>query len=180
VAYAVVRVRPREPVPELRLRQALEAFDRARSWNARRAACEDLLTLGPEVLASVLAELSRPQPPDRFDAIEELLLHTATLDELIEQALAEGATVDLRASLATALGHAAGGEEAKNPLARERIVAALVHLARDVHEAVRVAAVEALGIAGLGEARAELERIAAGDSVPAVQREARASLDELS
>jgi hypothetical protein len=138
------------------------------------------VALGPDVLASVFAELSRTQPPDRFDAIEELLLGVASLDELIEQASSRGANVDLRAALATALGHAVAGEEARIPEARQRIAAALLRLARDDHEAVRMAAVEALGLAGLREARGELERIAVDDPIPAVQREARASLDELS
>jgi hypothetical protein len=175
----VVRVRPSEAAHTLRLAQALDAFERARSWEESQAARQQILAIGPEVQPSVLEALSKAQPPSRFDVLEELLLRITSLDDLIELALAESAPVDLRASLATALGHA-DGDSAAGPEARVRLLGALLHLARDAHAGVRVAAVEAIGLAGLREARAELERIAAGDDSPTVRREAKATADELS
>jgi HEAT repeat protein len=177
-AQARSKLRAVDSVSDLRLEQALKAFDAARGLEARRTARGALTALGAEVLHSVLEVLSTPQPPDRFDALVELLVRISTLPELIEQGVNRIGTPDLRAATAVALGHAAGGE--KRPEMEKPIRLALLSLAHDEHAGVRTVAVEALGLAGLQGALGELEHIATSDPNPTVRREAKTAVDELS
>jgi hypothetical protein len=166
--------------PALRLARALEAFDRARSFEASQAARERLVALGSEVVPSALAELAKPQPPERLDAIVALVVRWTSAHELIATALA-APEPNLRAALASALAHSARGEGAADSRGRDEIIEALLRLARDPHPSVRLAAVESIGLAGSRDARVRdaLARIAAEDADDLVRREARTCLDEL-
>lgn len=176
----VVRVQTRDRVPDLILRQALEAFDRARSYEEARAARERLLGIGPEVLPSVIAELSETQPPDRFDALLGLLLRWQRPDDAIDLALSEGAGPDLRAAMAEAMARHVEADPGSAEVAR-RIGSALARLARDPDAGVRITAVEAIGLAGLAgapELRELLRGVASDDGNDQVRREARQVLGE--
>lgn len=166
--------------PARRLAHALEAFDRARSFEASQAARERLVALGPEVVPSALAELAKPQPPERFHAIAALLVRWTSAQELIAAALA-AQEPGLREALASVLAHAAQSEGGADSGGRDEIIAALLRLASDPHPSVRLAAVESIGLVGSRDARVRdaLERIAAEDADELVRREARACLDEL-
>ena len=180
-AEEVSTVRPRAPLEDLKLRQALQAFDAARSWEESRAASARALALGPEVVPSVLAELSEPQPPERDDLLIALLLQWTSPDQLIALGLSVDASAHLRAAIAEALGHRARDAQGP-PEVRQRIAAMLAQLARDDDPGVRVTAVEAIGLAGLGTPEIEglLREIAATDGNEAVRNEAKAVLKETS
>lgn len=170
-----VRARPvheRSTQADLLLARALERLDRAGNPTKARSARESIRALGPSVYPSVLAELEQAQPPDRLDVLIDLLLRSVTADELVDVA-SRTVSATLRASLATALAHAAKGSPA------ERVVRALLELTRDPDERVRFSAVEAIGIAELADRPVllALNRIAEEDPSPAVRSEARSILD---
>ena len=169
---------PPLPLGELKLKQALGAFDRTDSWEKARAARERLLALPVEVVPSVLRELGEPQPPERFDVLLRLLLKWKTLDDVLE-ILRAGANGVLRASLAEALGYYASEIHAADEGARSRVAAALARLTRDQDVGVRIAAVEAIGLAGLASLLGEVlrERVNA-DINDSVRAEAAAVLEE--
>jgi hypothetical protein len=171
-------VRPRVAIADLKLRQSLAAFDRARSWDELRAAQQRVLALDHEVIASVLAELLEPQPPNRADVLLALLVRWTPPGELIELARSDEAGPVLRSALAEALGRCV---ETADRSDRERISSTLTVLIRDADARVRVAAAEAIGLAGLAsapEVRGVLRNLAVEDSNEDVQAEARAILEE--
>lgn len=178
-ALAVARARTVEPAPDLRVKVALRSLDDAGTFDELQAARAELAALGPVGLPSLLVELSSPQPPDRFDALVTALLRAASLEEISDNALARGASHDLRASLATALGFISQ-EQAIEPRRRSFLLDTLRSLLRDTQAGVRAAAAEAIGVAGLSEARGELEAAARGDSNGVVRSAARAGVDAIS
>jgi hypothetical protein len=174
-------IHTRSPVADLKLRLALAAFDRAQSWKESQEAQRRLLALGPEVVPSVLAELAEPQPPERFDVLVALLVKWKTADEAMDLARSEGAGWVLRASLAEALGHYADALHARDARTRERIASVLAHLARDSNAGVRIAAVEAIGLAKLTadpQTREVLRHVASGDPNADVKNEAQTVLEQ--
>ncbi len=175
-AQPLARIRPLEAA-DVRLKLALRDFDQAQTFEDAQRARAELEVLGSQVLSAILVELSSVQPPDRFDVLVESLLNAASPYELVEEALARGAPVDLRASIATALGYAISRDKVER-VARVRVVGALRELLRDKSASVRVAAAEAIGQAGLTEAVEDI-RAATTDPNAAVVREARNALDSL-
>ena len=161
-ARAVPTLRARVPIEDLKLSQALQAFDSARSWDERRAARDRVLALGPEGVPSVLGELSAPQPPDRDDLLIALLLQWASTDDLLDMVRSDEANLRLRGAITEALGHRARDARASAAVGT-RIVAMLARLAKDDDPGVRVTAVEAIGLAGLATPEIEglLRHIAA-------------------
>jgi HEAT repeat protein len=162
------------------LRSALEAFDRARSWEASRAGQEQILALGPEVLPCLVAELSKPQDPERFDILVALLAKLVGAHELMDLAEAPDANPTLRSSVAEALGLCGETWNLSDAGIRSRAVDLLARLAADHHDGVRVEAVASigrLGIATVPALRTLLARIATGDSNPQVRDEARFVLE---
>jgi len=165
---------------DLELKQALQAFDAARSWEESRAARDRVLALGPEAVPSVLAELSEPQPAEREDLLIELLLQWVSTDDLLEIVRSDEANLRLRGAIVEALGHRARDARASAASGR-RIVATLAHVAQDDDPGIRITAVEAIGMAGVVTPEIEglLRQIAAQDRNKSVQAEARAVLEEI-
>lgn len=131
---------------DLRLDLALASLDRTSSWEEFRAAHERALSLGREVIPAVLAELAKPQTPERFDVLLRLLHKWRSAEDVLAISSVPDAGWQLRAALAEALSRYAA--DAPYPL-RSRIASALARLAKDDHDAVRMAAVDAIGLAGL-------------------------------
>jgi hypothetical protein len=130
------------------------------------------------VTPGVLAELAKPQPPERFDVLLRLLLKWKSAEEVLEIAASANVGWILRASLAEALRYYADDGDART---RERIAVALARLARDDHDGVRIAAVEAIGLAGLSrdpEVARVLADAADHDPNLDVQEEARGILSK--
>ena len=176
---SITRELQRDAAGNLKLHEALVAFDRTRSWAETQAAQGRVLALGRDIVPSVLAELGEPQPPERFDVLLALLMKQQTADELIELARSGAAGWVLRAALAEALSHYA--ESLHDAAVKERISSVLVQLSRDTEAAVRIAAVEAIGLSKLGadpQVREVLRRVASEDSNADVRREAKIVLDE--
>jgi HEAT repeat protein len=172
-------IHTRTAAGDLRLRLALASFDRARSWEEIQAAQGTVLSLGPDVVPSILAELAKPQPPERFDLLLTLLMKRQTAEEVIELARSGVAVWVLRAALAEALGHYA--ESIAGAPMTERIASALAQFARDAEPGVRIAAVEAIGLSKLGrdpQAREVLLHVASDDPNVDVKREAATVLAE--
>jgi hypothetical protein len=180
IAVVVQPVETRLLEADLKLQQALARFDRARSWEEYQPAQESVLSLGREVAPGVLAELAKPQSPERFDVLLRLLLKWKTAEEVLEIVAAPNAGWILRAALAESLRYYADAGDART---RERIAVALVRLARDEHDGVRVVAVEAIGLAGLSndpDVARVLADAADHDPNPDVQDEAREILSKSS
>ena len=176
---SITRELQRDAAGNLKLHEALVAFDRTRSWAETQAAQGRVLALGRDIVPSVLAELGEPQPPERFDVLLALLMKQQTADELIELARSGAAGWVLRAALAEALSHYA--ESLHDAAVKERISSVLVQLSRDSEPGVRIAAVEAIGLSKLGadpQVREVLRRVASEDSNADVRREAKIVLDE--
>ena len=176
---SITRELQRDAAGNLKLHEALVAFDRTRSWAETQAAQGRVLALGRDIVPSVLAELGEPQPPERFDVLLALLMKQQTADELIELARSGAAGWVLRAALAEALSHYA--ESLHDAAVKERISSVLVQLSRDTEAGVRIAAVEAIGLSKLGadpQVREVLRRVASEDSNADVRREAKIVLDE--
>jgi len=176
---SITRELQRDAAGNLKLHEALVAFDRTRSWAETQAAQGRVLALGRDIVPSVLAELGEPQPPERFDVLLALLMKQQTADELIELARSGAAGWVLRAALAEALSHYA--ESLHDAAVKERISSVLVQLSRDTEPGVRIAAVEAIGLSKLGadpQVREVLRRVASEDSNADVRREAKIVLDE--
>jgi len=176
---SITRELQRDAAGNLKLHEALVAFDRTCSWAETQAAQGRVLALGRDIVPSVLAELGEPQPPERFDVLLALLMKQQTADELIELARSGAAGWVLRAALAEALSHYA--ESLHDAAVKERISSVLVQLSRDTEAGVRIAAVEAIGLSKLGadpQVREVLRRVASEDSNADVRREAKIVLDE--
>ncbi len=171
---------PTDMIGELKLKQALQAFDTTTSWEEARAARDRVLALSVDVVPSVLRELGEPQPPERFDVLIGLLIKWNTIDEVLEILRAGETRGVLRASLTGALGYYASEIHAADEAARSRVAAALAALTRDLDVGVRIAAVEAIGLAGLSSGLREVLRERASlDSNDSVRAEAAAALEEI-
>ena len=88
----------------------------------------------------------KPQTPERFDVLLRLLHRWRSAEEVLAISSVPDAGWQLRAALAEAISLYAA--DALDPL-RSRIASALARLAKDDHDAVRMAAVDAIGLAGL-------------------------------
>lgn len=178
------RVRPmfqRSPDADLKLEQALRAFDRTKSYEENQAAQQRILALSRDAVPSVLDRLAEPQPPDRQDVLMSLLVRWQSPDEVIELASAEAAGPILRAALAEALALYAGGPYEHDERVMQRVATTLARLARDSDAGVRVASVEAIGLAGLYTApgvRDLLREVASDDASESVRAEAKSVLEE--
>lgn len=169
-----------EKVPCGALASALGEFDRARGWEAFRSTQERVLSLGPEVMPDVFAELAQVQGPERFDVLLRLVLKWKTAEDVLALLEPGEPSWCLRAALAEALAYYA--EEGSDPQLRTRIAQALAALATDSDVGVRITAVEAIGrgrLAAHEGARARLIELAASDPSPSVREEARHVLTEI-
>lgn len=163
------------------LQRALEVFDRARGPDAYRDAQERVCSLGAEVVPGVIAELSRTQSPERFDLLLTLLCKWVRLDEVLDLATREESGWILRSALAEALRYYAENLHSSEARQRQRIVATLASLASNGDAGVRIAAVEAIGLArlfGHPAAAAALHAAATSDLVASVREEAQRILAE--
>jgi hypothetical protein len=163
------------------LLSALEAFDRARGWEAYRDAQERVCSLGAEVAPSVIAELSKVQSPERSDLLLTLLGKWVRLDEVLDLATRAESGWVLRSALAEALRYYAEDLHPSEARQRRRIAETLAALTRDGDAGVRIAAVEAIGLARLFEdpaAAAALQAAATSDPVASIREEAQRILAE--
>ena len=167
--------------PEVKLRKALSKLDSAKDWDQVKVARRELLELGPEVVPAAIDQLRSPQPPDRLDALEEMLVQWHPREASIGGLRSAGLEREPAAFREAWAGVLSGYAEATRDAGVIRVVTSALRILAGAAEAsVRIAVVEALSRIGDVASRQLLSQIVRSDPSAAVKAEARAALADLS